>query len=510
MPELDGYGVLAELRANPETVMIPVVFLTAKGDYDSLRQGMKLGADDYLTKPVESKELVATIEAQLEKRSQLNQHYQASCLTPSEVNATTGLPGLLALETQFYQALEAAPQGCHRLTLLKLNNYTHLQESFGHVFGVQVLKALAQRLQQWQATPVKGLADVGAERFVMLTASDGDSVCEPQLHPDLQETLAAPVCINNQEIMPEWVWQTTTVMAGSDFNQSLLRVMKLSPRRRSTMGDAVPSGSWASRLRQALAQDEFELNFQPQVNLKTGQITGAEVLLRWHSPTGTVSPAVFIPAAEENDLIGEIGDWVLHNACQQLGRWHTQEIFALTLAINLSAKQLQQPNFQQQLIQTVEQYGISPALIDLELTESVLITQPDSVSRLLKDLQQVGFSVAIDDFGTGYSSLGYLHQLPVNILKIDKCFVRNLDKNMGNMVIVKAIVDMAHGLNVNTIAEGVETAEELAVLQQFDCEAMQGYLYSPPLSVDAFEQLLQTEREKRGVIVNRRNAIYSA
>ena len=373
-----------------------------------------------------------------------------------------------------------------------------------------MLKALAQRLQQWQATPVKGLADVGAERFVMLTASDGDSVCEPQLHPDLQETLAAPVCINNQEIMPEWVWQTTTVMAGSDFNQSLLRVMKLSPRRRSTMGDAVPSGSWASRLRQALAQDEFELNFQPQVNLKTGQITGAEVLLRWHSPTGTVSPAVFIPAAEENDLIGEIGDWVLHNACQQLGRWHTQEIFALTLAINLSAKQLQQPNFQQQLIQTVEQYGISPALIDLELTESVLITQPDSVSRLLKDLQQVGFSVAIDDFGTGYSSLGYLHQLPVNILKIDKCFVRNLDKNMGNMVIVKAIVDMAHGLNVNTIAEGVETAEELAVLQQFDCEAMQGYLYSPPLSVDAFEQLLQTEREKRGVIVNRRNAIYSA
>ena len=118
MPELDGYGVLAELRANPETVMIPVVFLTAKGDYDSLRQGMKLGADDYLTKPVESKELVATIEAQLEKRSQLNQHYQASCLTPSEVNATTGLPGLLALETQFYQALEAAPHGCHRLTLL--------------------------------------------------------------------------------------------------------------------------------------------------------------------------------------------------------------------------------------------------------------------------------------------------------------------------------------------------------------------------------------------------------
>ena len=501
MPELDGYGLLTELRAQAETALIPIIFLTARGDYASLRQGMTLGADDYLAKPVEPQELVAAINAQLKKRSQLSQHYQASCPTPQNVDSLTGLPNLLTLESQFYQSLEASPNTCHRLTLFKLDNYTQLSESFGHVFSNQVLKALAKRLQQWQDASVKGLAYIGSERFVMLTASSGDAVCEPQVNPDLKRQLSAPINISNHEVEPDLVWRTTTVLGGNDFNQCLLRVMKLPKRHHSAIKEASLSASWATRLKQALKNNEFELNFQPQVDLKTGQVIGAEVLLRWHSPSGPVSPAIFIPAAEENDLIIPVGEWVLHNACQQMRQWHQRDLFALTLAINLSAKQLQQDDFRQRLIETVEHYSVSPALIDLELTESVLVTQTESVSQLLQDLQEVGFSVAIDDFGTGYSSLGYLQQLPINILKIDKCFVRDLNKNTGNMVIVKAITEMAHGLNINTIAEGVETAEELAVLQQLNCEAMQGYLYSPPLSVKDFEQLLVSEKEKRGLIV---------
>ncbi|MEO1589695.1 MAG: EAL domain-containing protein [Cyanobacteria bacterium J06632_22] len=510
MPELDGYGMLTELRAQAETALIPVIFLTAKGDYASMRQGMKLGADDYLAKPVEPQELVAAINAQLDKRSQLSQHYQASCSVPDNADTLTGLPNLLTLETQFHQALADAPTLCHCLTLFKLDNYTQLAESYGHVFSTQVLKVLAERLQQWQSNTVKGLAYIGSERFVILTALPGENTCELTVDPDLKRVLTAPISINNHEIEPALVWQTTTILSGSDFNQCLLRVMKLPSRNRSVMREATLADTWGTRLQQALDKNEFELYFQPQVNLRTGQVMGAEVLLRWHSPEGPVSPAVFIPAAEENDLIVPIGDWVLQNACQQLRQWHTEDVFALTLAINLSAKQLQQPDFHQRLVQTVDYYGVSPALLDLELTESVLITQPDTVRNLLRDLQDVGFSVAIDDFGTGYSSLGYLNQLPINILKIDKCFVRGLDQNTGNMVIVKAITEMAHGLNISTIAEGVETLEELAMLQQFSCEAMQGYLYSPPLSAKDFENLIAIEKEKRGLIVDRRDVIYSA
>ncbi|MEO0539658.1 MAG: EAL domain-containing protein [Cyanobacteria bacterium P01_A01_bin.105] len=498
MPELDGYGVLTELRAQAETALVPVIFLTAKGDYASLRQGMKLGADDYLAKPVEPQELVAAINAQLEKRSQLSRGYLAQLHypAPENIDAVTGLPNLLALEAQFNQA---TPAPCHRLTLFKLNNYPQLQESFGHVFGTRVLQVLAERLQRWQGLPVKGVAYVGSERFVLLTelANDIDEV-----PPDLQRALSASICINNQVIEPDLLWRTTPVLDGDDFNQCLLRVMKLPTTFQTNVREATLSNAWATRLQQALKNNEFELYYQPQVDLKTGQVLGAEVLLRWHSPDGPVPPAVFIPAAEETDLIGPIWDWVLENACKQLRHWHTSEMFAITLAINLSAKQLQQPGFQQQLLQTVKQYCVSPALIDLELTESVLISQPEGASQMFEELQAAGFSIAIDDFGTGYSSLGYLQQLPVNILKIDKCFVRNLDKNEANRVIVKAITEMAHGLNISTLAEGVETPEELMVLQQLNCETMQGYLYSQPLSATDFEQLICAEKDKRRLIVD--------
>ncbi|MEM6351564.1 MAG: EAL domain-containing protein [Cyanobacteria bacterium P01_D01_bin.14] len=503
MPELDGYGVLSALRKQPQTALIPVIFLTAKGDHASVRQGMNLGVDDYLVKPVEPEELVAAIDTQIEKRTQLSQHYQLAqhhCPT-DEVDALTGLSNLLGLETQFQQTTAANPAIQYSLTLVKLNNYTQLRERLGHVFGLRVLETLSERLRQTRADSVETIAYIGSERFIVFAIAAGGQASALQTERSLKQGLQTPINIHNHEIKPDLSWRTLCLQSGDDFNQSLLKVMRSPSHHRSPSTSAPGSkASWETRLEQALTKDEFSLYFQPQVDLKTGQILGAEVLLRWQSPTGPISPAVFIPIAEENGLIVPIVDWVMQAACNQLRKWQTEAMFAMTLSINLSAQQLQRPNFQQRLLDIVEEHCISPALIDLELTERVLVSYTGTESHLLQALRAQGFSIAIDDFGTGYSSLGYLQQLPIDLIKIDQCFVRDLDKNLGNRVIVKAITDMAHGLNIGTLAEGVESPEELAVLRQLNCEAMQGYLYSEPLSASEFEKLIVKEKEKQALL----------
>ncbi|MEO0455607.1 MAG: EAL domain-containing protein [Cyanobacteria bacterium P01_A01_bin.114] len=257
-----------------------------------------------------------------------------------------------------------------------------------------------------------------------------------------------------------------------------------------------------ARLKRALNREEFELYYQPQVDLNTGKVLGAEALIRWNSvDEGLISPAQFIPIAEESGLILPIGEWVLRTACQQIRHWQESAFAVMTIAINLSAKQFQTPDLQHRLVSILDEEGIEPSLIDLELTESLLVDNIERTSSMLNELRESGFAIAIDDFGTGYSSLGYLQRFPINVLKIDKCFIRNLDSNLSNRVIVKAIIEMAQGLKIDTIAEGVETPAELATLRQLNCGAMQGYLFSQPLCAKAFEVMIACAQAKQGVVL---------
>jgi diguanylate cyclase len=515
MPEINGYQVLSTLREQQETAYIPLIFLTGRTEYVALRQGMELGADDYLAKPFEPDDLIRAIHAQIKKRQQLYYAFQgvekntAARLNAGLIDELTGVSNLLGLEECFQdisaegqQKTDAVPAGLG-CVFLKIEELTELQEKFGHVFGIQVLKQAAMRLKAWAKNNpnVKNIAYLGSERFALLLIGDPDQQWLKRIEARVEQALGEPLQISNHELK----LQLSTASVGHTswgeaFNQCLikgLRELSLRSQQRARTNTATATSqefsslSMAHRLKLALQREEFELYYQPQVDLTSGLIIGAEVLLRWRSPDeGMISPAVFIPAAEESGLILPIGDWVLRNACHQIRRWQHNAVTAITLSINLSAKQLAQPHFEAQLLETLTQEGVSPPWLDLELTESVLIQDLEATQKTLKSLQARGFSIAVDDFGTGYSSLGYLQHLPINILKIDKCFVRHLDQNLGNSVIVKAIIDMAHGLNITTIAEGVETVEELSCLKQLGCQAMQGYVFSPAIPAHAFEQLI--------------------
>ena len=235
-------------------------------------------------------------------------------------------------------------------------------------------------------------------------------------------------------------------------------------------------------LRLAIDRDEFLLHYQPLVDLESGRIVGAEALLRWQSPDhGFVPPTRFIPIAEESGLIVQIGQWVLRQVCRQGRLWRDAGYPDLQLAVNISAIQLHSPNFVNTVQQLVADSGFSPEWLELELTESVLISEAEYIINIINDLKQLGIKLAIDDFGTGYSCLSYLHNIKADKLKIDRSFVKDLGSSSGAGIIIATIINMANTMGMTTLAEGVETEEQVGLLKQFGCADVQGYLFGRPV-----------------------------
>jgi EAL domain-containing protein (putative c-di-GMP-specific phosphodiesterase class I) len=239
------------------------------------------------------------------------------------------------------------------------------------------------------------------------------------------------------------------------------------------------------------------LQYQPQVDLRTGAVIGAEALVRWEHPRhGLVPPARFIPIAEENGLIVPIGEWVLGEACRQAAAWRKTGLPPLVMAVNLSAVQFRRGKAEQSVIRALSESGLDPALLELELTESILIRDTENALAAVRRLKALGVKLSIDDFGTGYSSLSYLKRFEVDKLKIDQSFIRDLSSDPGDTAIVRAIIQMARSLDLRTIAEGVEDAQVLEHLQDFDCDEAQGYHFAPAMPAEEFAEYLS------GVSVN--------
>ncbi|MGV3741337.1 MAG: putative bifunctional diguanylate cyclase/phosphodiesterase, partial [Burkholderiaceae bacterium] len=242
-----------------------------------------------------------------------------------------------------------------------------------------------------------------------------------------------------------------------------------------------------SGLRRALERGEFELHYEPQISLATGRIVGAEALIRWRHPEqGLIHPAKFIHIAEESGLIVPIGEWVLQEACRQGVRWKRQGLDNITMAVNLSVMQFRRGDLEKTVIQALKESGMDPRLLELELTESVLIQDVENVMASMQELKALGVRLSIDDFGTGYSSLSYLKRLDVDKLKIDKSFVRDLVTDVDDRAIVNAIIQIARSLNLTTLAEGVENDEIYTILKKMGCEECQGFYFSRPAGADAF------------------------
>lgn len=233
-----------------------------------------------------------------------------------------------------------------------------------------------------------------------------------------------------------------------------------------------------TRLRSALERDEFCLHYQPRVNLKDGRVSGVEALLRWESPElGMVTPLEFIPILEETGLIMEVGEWVLRQACNEFGALYPD----LRLAVNLSSRQFAQAELAERITDVLVEAAYNPAQLDIEITESVLASDPDVAVEILQRLHKTGIHIAIDDFGTGYSSLSYIKRFPIDCLKVDRSFVQNLASDSDDVKLVTAIIALAHSLHMTVVTEGIETAEQLAVVRDLKSEEGQGYLFSRPL-----------------------------
>jgi EAL domain-containing protein (putative c-di-GMP-specific phosphodiesterase class I) len=265
--------------------------------------------------------------------------------------------------------------------------------------------------------------------------------------------------------------------------------------RKDMNDNALEKVVFETDLRRAMEKEEFFLVFQPQLELKEGSITGVEALLRWkHDVLGIISPAQFIPLAEETGLIVPIGRWVLDEACKQLKRWHNSGFDKLTVAVNVSAKQFEKSDIVDTVYSVLQKNNLDPKYLQLELTENIVMKNRDRFLHTFHEFRKLGINVAIDDFGTGFSSLSYLKKFDVNQLKIDKSFVKEICMDYRDEAITAAIISMAHSLNLDVLAEGVETEEQLLVLKNQNCDKIQGYYFSRPEKAEEIEKMLREDR----------------
>ena len=417
----------------------------------------------------------------------------------------TGLPNRMLLNDRIDRAIIQGRRSKLRVAVLylDLDGFKHTNDSLGHPIGDKLLKSIAIRLEECvRATDT--VSRQGGDEFVVLLSEvnqlDGvvvtvakilEAVC--RLHSIDQHDLHVTASIG-VSVYPDDGMNAETLIKNADMAMYQMKEGGRNGFRFFTaaMNDrAVERQSIEQSLRRALQRHEFTLHYQPIICLRARAVVGAEALIRWTHPTrGALSPAQFIPIAEECGLILPIGKWVLREACTQARGWVDAGYPAMSIAVNVSAKELGEESFLEGLCGILRETGLDPALLELELTESVLMRRVDSTVLILRALRKMGVRVAIDDFGTGYSSLSYLQKFPIDTLKVDQSFVRQIGAGLGDTAIVTAVLSMARSLKLRVVAEGVETKTELDFLQAHDCDAVQGYYFSKPVPAQEFVKLL--------------------
>lgn len=456
---------------------------------------------------LELRRQVEELIAEMEHRRQAEHRYmQLATRDP-----LTGLPNRAALLDRLNQALHAAARGGHRLAFmfLDLDRFKLINDSLGHAVGDELLQAVAERLHR-AVREADTVARLGGDEFAILLHEPRDADSALRVVDKLLDSLRRPVALGSHALTVRASVGIAFYPEHGDSADQLMRHADLAmyqAKQDASVGYCVyePRLDLAAQsrltleqdLREALPRGQLALHYQPQINLARGTLTGAEALLRWmHPQQGLVSPARFIPLAEETGLILAIGEWVLMQAARQLARWRAAGLDVPRMSVNVSPLQLT-ADLLRQVERALDDTGLAPSDLELEITETAITADGPLVLDLLSRLRALGVGVAVDDFGVGFSSLAMLRRLPVSTLKIDRCFVNEIARNSQDATITRAIVDLAQGLDLRVVAEGVERTDQSLILGSLGCQEAQGYLFSPPLEADALADWLGAWPKRR-------------
>lgn len=424
-------------------------------------------------------------------------------------DALTKLPNRLLLKDRAEQAITSSHRSKSKagILFLDLDNFKNINDSFGHRFGDTLLQAVSERLKD-VLRESDTIARIGGDEFIVLLSGIDSAGEAARVARKITDSMREPFALEGHtmsittsigiSLYPDDGADYDTLMKNSDTAMYRAKEVGRDTYQFFTqeMNDRVLERlSIENSLRQAIKMEEFILHYQPQVDIGTGSITGIEALIRWQHPeNGLVPPGRFIHIAEDSGLIVPIGEWVLRTACRQNREWQKAGLPAVPMAVNLSPVQFRQENLLDVVKRAVRDAEIDPQYLEIEVTERAVMHNVDEAVALMKKLKGMGLKLTVDDFGTGYSSLSYLKRFPIDKLKIDQSFVRDINSDPNDAAITLAIISMSHSLGLKVIAEGVETAEQLAFLKEHGCDEIQGYYFSKPVPPDEFSKLFSTKR----------------
>jgi len=526
MGQMSGLELVPRVHSiSPDTV---VVMISGNQDIEFAIKALRVGAFDYITKPIEIRHVEASVERALkhsdllkEKRRYKEQLEDLLQQRTAEVDwlayydTVTQLPNRALFEDRLTQAVSIAKVNGQTLGVLfiSLDQFKKVNDSLGHGPGDGLLREFAARLKSC-ISKSDTVARFGNDEFALLRTQIKGTEDVIETIASLSQVLKFAFDLPGHEL-----YATVSVgvslfpLDGSD-SHTLLKNAGAALYKAKRSGGAnyqfftADMHELASRrlaletnLRRALQNQEFLLHYQPRVSVDSLQITGVEALVRWQHPQlGLVSPSEFIPLAEDTGLIVPIGEWVLREACEQNRRWQEQGFAPVQMAVNISARQFHDQHLPQTVIRILDESGLSPEHLELELTESSIMQNAEFAEGVLNRWKNMGIKISIDDFGTGFSSLASLKRLPIDALKIDQSFVRDANTDADDAAIVMAIITLAHNLRLRVVAEGVETEEQLRFLQLLRCDEIQGNFFTKPLPADAVVSLF--DRPTKGTKVS--------
>jgi diguanylate cyclase (GGDEF)-like protein len=509
MPGMDGYEVCRRIKAEPNGRRIPVMFVTVVDDTRDKVRGFALGAADYVTKPFDIEEVRARVRAHLElarlrrfledlvaQRTALLRVSEEKYRILTHRDPLTGLPNRVLFGELLAHSIQMAQHASMHFALLclDLDKFAAINETLGHGLGDRVLVQAAQRLRG--LLPERdALARVGGDEFYVILDRDQGERGVALAAQRMLDALAAPFALDGHTV---YVSASIGVALYPEDGESADELLS---RADATLHQAKADGrgslrffspeimlrakerlSLEAEMRRALERGEFRVHYQPQLHLRERAVTGLEALVRWEHPErGLIAPGAFISLAEESGLIVPLGNWVLREVGRQMRAWIDEDRAPGYVAVNLCALQLGCEDLVDSVRAVLEENGLAPGRLELEITESCLMADRGRAIATLETLRGMGVRLSIDDFGTGYSSMSYLQHLRVHRLKIDMSFVRDLETNPGNVSIVTAIVALGHSLDLEIVAEGVETPEQLDHLRRLGCDLVQGYLIGRPV-----------------------------